>query len=85
MVAYNVPNWGTIGKNEAKIVTYTWNNGGYGAQWAQASPASTDAPLVVNSHTMVKNDDGTMWYEFFLQDQGPNDTSYDLDGGSVGS
>ncbi len=85
MVAYNVQNWGTIYTNEDLIVTYTWNNGGYGAQWAQASPVNTDAPLVVNSHTMVRNDDGTMWYQFFLQDPGPSDTSYDLDGGSVGS
>lgn len=84
MVAYNVQNWGTIPAGGILTVNYTWNNGGYGAQWAQGSPENSDAPLAVGSHTMVKDESGNMIYGFELYNWGRNDTPYDLDGGSVG-
>ena len=82
--AFNGAHWGTIDPGAVIMVSYGWNNGGYGALWSQASPENSNAKLISTNHSMEMDASGSMWYGFDLANTGSNSTSYDLDGGSVG-
>jgi hypothetical protein len=83
-MAYNVPNWGSIGAHTGPLwVGYIFNSGdNMGAQFAQGNPQSSGADLVSFDHEM-DNSDGHITYWFKLTNTGDQPTSYTISGGGL--
>ena len=84
-MAYNVPNFGSIGANAGPFPVGYIINGGQnkGAQFAQGNPQSPGADLISTNHEIDLMANGQTIYAFQIKNRGGKPTSWTLAGGGL--